>query len=170
MNNALIVVAVVVLLLVVLFLLRVRKTNQAMGDVVAQLCAEFGVPDRPFNLTAAVREVEAGTRPGIPRDGRWWVATGFEQIGDDSRTRLLTEEAVADEPGVRAAINELIDTFGGTAFMPPHLEEGRFVGTMPGVDSNIIYARITGRLRPIGGWLVAVPPGVIASGLRHERR
>jgi hypothetical protein len=163
-NTALIIIAVVILVVVVLVANRIKGNQQEMRKVVSNWCREAGMPDAPFDITAAVRDVMSGKRPGIPRDGQWWIAMGIEQIGDSSRTRLLDEEAVPNRNAVDARMGNLFDMFGGTALMPPHLAEGRFVGQLPGVHEDVVFVRITGRQRPLGGWMVAVPPWLIGEG------
>ena len=164
-NNLVIYVALAIVVLVVLFAIRISRSKRALSNVVSEWCREAGVPDRPLDLDATVRQVVAGKWPGIPRDGQWWIASGIEQIGDSSKTRLMREGTAPSIHAVHAEIEELFDEFGGAAHLPPHLAEGRFIGSMPSIHQDIIYARITGRLRPIGAWLVAVPPWVIGSKL-----
>jgi hypothetical protein len=63
MNNTLIVVAIIVVLLLIVFAVRYRKNSRTVADAISQICRDFGVPDRPFNVQSAVRQVESGTRP-----------------------------------------------------------------------------------------------------------
>src|SRR5688572_24357621 len=144
MNSTIIVIAVVALIVVVLIATRIKGNKQEMGKVFSNWCREAGMPDIPFDINAAVRDVMAGKRPGIPRDGQWWSAAGIEQIGDSSRTRLLVEEAVPNIDAVHTAKDNLFAMFGGTALMPPHLAEGRFVGPLHGVHEDVLFVRITG--------------------------
>jgi hypothetical protein len=88
-----------------------------------------------------------------------------EVVGDSSKTRLLHEDVLPNKESVDASINELFSMFGGTAVLPPHLPEGRFIGSMSNVHPDIVFARITGHLRPIGAWMVAVPPALIRAGV-----
>jgi hypothetical protein len=166
-NTTLLIALGVVVLVVMFVLARIRNANRAVDVGIEGICRELGVPNRPFDLQAAVREVEAGTRPGIPRDGRWWVAMGLGEVGRPSRTRLIEETTAPNEQAVFAKVETMFLEFGGRSPLPPYLAEGRFVGPMNGVHPDIVYARITGRMRPIESWLVAVPPTVIASGLRY---
>jgi len=163
MDNPFIYIALVILVLGALLTMRYRRANQAVGKGISEWCREWEVPDVPFEIEAAVRDVMAGTRPGIPRDGQWWTAMGVEQVGNASRTRLLNETPVPSVEGVYADINKIFELFGGAAEAPPHIQEGRFLGPMTSVHQDIILARITGRYRPIGAWMVAVPPPLIDS-------
>src|SRR5215218_4809078 len=97
MNNTVIIIAVVILVVVVLVANRINRlkdNKQEFRKVFANWCREAGMPDVPFDINAAVRDVVSGKRPGSPHDGQWWVAMGIELIGDSSLTRLLVEEAV----------------------------------------------------------------------------
>jgi hypothetical protein len=145
------------------FLSRYRENQRIFGDFISDTCRELGVPDVPFDMKAAVREVLAGRRPGVLRDGQWWVASGLEHVGNPRRMRLLEECALPDEAAVVASIENLFDFHAGRSPLPPYLNEGRYVGGLLGVSLDVIHANITGRWRPIGGWLVAVPPRLIGS-------
>lgn len=160
MNN-LVAAAIVVVLIVALFVVvRYRANNSKLDQIISDLCRAWGVPDIPFNIQAAVREVMAGRRSGIS-EGEWCVMSGIEVVGQPSRTRLVHELPAPDKAAVDRHINDLFAEFGGTARIPPHLPEGRFVGSMSEIHPDIVHARITGHLRPIGGWLVAVPPQLV---------
>jgi hypothetical protein len=140
---------------------RAKENNAAFGTVVTELCREWSVPDAPFDVKAAVREVAAGVRPGVPRDGQWWFAAGIEQVGASERTRLLVEDTAPDINAAMGLIEAWFSQFRGKALARPHLPESSWHGRMTDVHRDILYARITGKQRPIGGWAVAVPPHVI---------
>jgi hypothetical protein len=95
------------------------------------------------------------------------MALGLGQAGYPSRTRLIKETTAQNEQEIYAQIERMFQESGGRDPVTPNLAESRFVGSMNGVHPDIVYARITGRMRPIETWLVAVPPSVIASGMRH---
>lgn len=167
--DSIIVFAVVVAVLVTgaaVFAIRYTKFNRTAGDHLSKMCHELGIPDFPFDRDAAVRQVLAGTRPSIPRDGQWWVAMGIEQVGYPSRTRLVREDAAPDIGAVHEGIAALFNRFGGAAVAPPHLPESRIVAPMSHIHRDIILARITGHDRPFGAWLVAVPPTIFGAGKR----
>lgn len=163
MNNSVLVVVIVLVLLVVWFLFRMSRNKRAIKDVISQICEVEGVPDIPFEPSTAVRQVLSGTRPGLPRDGQWWVASGVEMIGNSGLTRLFEETTLPNRVAVHEYIEDFFAPHAGSAINPPHLAEGRFIGNMMDQPSEVIYARTTGRLRPIGAWVVAVPPGLIES-------
>ena len=159
---------VVYLLLVILavgvvFAVLHARANRSVSGGWSEWCRHHGVPDVPFDYTAAAREVVAGTRPGIPRDGQWWVAHGIEQVGRRSMTRLFDENALPDLDTVHGVISNVFGDHRRTAEEGRHFADSHVVTTMPSVHRDIIVARITGRYRPIGGWLVAVPPRLIGS-------
>lgn len=166
MNNAVLVVLIVLFLLVLWFLFRVSRNKQAMNDVISQICEAEGVPDVPFDPQATVRQVLSGTRPGFPRGGQWWVASGIEMVGNSGQTRLVEETTLPNRAAVHEYIEEFFAPHAGPALNPPHLAEGRFIGKLMGQPNEVIYARTTGRLRPIGAWVVAVPPELIDSKRR----
>lgn len=167
MDNPIVYIVLVVLVLGAVIAVRVVRSHRAMDTALSEWCRDQGVPDIPFDLTTAARQVVAGTRPGIPRDGQWWVAMGIEQVGRPSATRLLDEDVEPNEDAVYDTIALLFDHHGGSATNFPHLAESHFVGRLTSVHGDIILARITGHHRPIGGWMVAVPPWSI--GARRER-
>lgn len=147
------------------FIRQVGENNRAFDDAISDLCREAGVPDVPFDLQAAVRSILAGTWPNLPDDGSWWVATGIEVVGlpaRRSRTRLLFESTARDAEAVGFMTGELFATWGGPSAVNPNLAAKYFTGSFPG-QKDILYARVTGRMRPIGAWLVAVPPWLIRS-------
>lgn len=162
-DNPAVYIVLVVLVLVAAVAARLVQANRRMDSSLSDWCRKYGVPDVQFDYEAAAREVVAGIRPGIPRDGRWWAATGIEQIGNRSRTRLLDEGDFPDDDAINEVIVALIEQHSGAAILPPHQGESRFIGRMTKIHPDIVFVRITGRHRPIGAWLVAVPPAVIAS-------
>jgi hypothetical protein len=137
-----------------------RRNDQDIDHLVAEWCRVQGVPNVSFDLDRAIRDALAGIRPDVPRDGQWWIAVGTEGVGRPSLMRLMDETVAPDRAEVMAGIDRLFAQFGGRAVLPPSLPEGRFLGTWPG-EPDIVYARITGRLRPLGAWAVAVPPWLI---------
>jgi hypothetical protein len=145
---------------------RMKENNAAFGSVVTEICQEEGVPDVPFDLNAAVKQVVAGTWPGVPRDGHWWVAGGLEQIGKSDRTRLLVEDQAVGLADAERLVVAWFAPHRGAGQLPPHLPEGRWSGRMKNIHGDILHFRITGRMRPLGGWAVAVPPHVIGSKRR----
>ena len=157
------ILVLVVVVLGAVFIRFILRYRRATREEISELCREWDVPDVPFNMEAAVREVMAGTRLGIPRDGQWWTAIGVEIVGQPSLKRLLSENPAPNSEAVYAGISNIFDLFGGPAPDPPHIPESRFVGALTSIHPDIIIARITGRYRPIGAWVVAVPPKLIGS-------
>lgn len=166
MNSTVLVVLIVLALLVMWFLFRMSRNKRTIKDVISQICEAEGVPDIPFDPPTAVRQVLSGTRANLPRDGQWWVANGVEMIGNSGLTRLIEETTLPNRVAVHEYIEDFFAPHAGPAISPPHLAEGRFVGNMMGQPGDVIQARTTGRLRPIGAWVVAVPPGLIDSKRR----
>ena len=113
MDSTLLIVGGIILLIAIFFLNRFRTNNRAVDDHIGDICREMGIPNRPFDLEAAVREVESGTRPGIPRDGQWWMALGLGQVGHPSRTRLIEETTAQNERQVYEQIARMFEQFGG---------------------------------------------------------
>lgn len=153
---------VVFVILVFWFFYRSRKHNRQLDFDVAQLCRDYNAPNTEFDLDAAISQVMLGTRPGLV-DGRWWVATGIEQVADRTYTRVLREYFVDAERDVEAAIDELFSVHGENVNDSPVMNEGQYAGSLAGHDGGIVHARVTGKWRPIGGWLVAIPPWLVNS-------
>lgn len=151
MDNPVVYIVLIVVVLGVVFVVRSARGNRTMEGAVAELCRELGAPNAPFDITRTARDVVAGTRPGVPRDGQWWLAPGIEQVGRPSMTRLLEEDAVPDEETVRRVIATVFDDHRGSSELDPRFKESSMVGNMTRVHQDIILARITGRQRPIGG-------------------
>jgi hypothetical protein len=163
-----VVVAVAVVLLLLLIISGARRSanaNQQGRDVISDICVSAGVPDIPVDLNTYTRAIIRGERK-VPLNGYWWVAQGVEQVGVPDKTRMLREWSVPTERDVREIIAAMAAEWGGRALAPPHLNEGFFLGKMPSMPKEVIYARMTGKYRPIGGWVVAVPPEIIAKGRR----
>jgi len=73
LDSPIVYIALVVVVLGVVFAVRIATGYRELSVDLSEVCRELGVPDIPFDFTAAAREVVAGTRPGLPRDGqRWW--------------------------------------------------------------------------------------------------
>jgi hypothetical protein len=161
------IVAIIILIIALFARRRARwpRDEQAMDDLVAEICREWKVPDVPFHLEATVHAVVAGITPGIP-PGHWWTANGIEQSGRPLRTRLLRESNAADLNAIQEVSDRLFDHFGRDEQYRPNFVDGRRVTTMPGLPKEILFARIPGRQPPIDAWIVAVPPATIGASNR----
>ena len=145
-----------------------RINNMIVDQAIASWCRDAGVPDVRYYPKDAAREVIAGTRPGTPRDGQWWIARGIEYPGRPAKTRVLFEGPAPDRDAVQASIHALYTEFGGPSEMfHPGRAEDYTMASIPGLPDETVWARVIGRYRPIGGWLVAVPPHLIGSGRRR---
>ena len=114
-------------MLVILGIIRSHRNNRAVDEFVSQWCRSNGVPDAPFDIKATTREVINGTRPGIPRDGQWWIAKGIEFAGRPSQTRLTFEGSVETFEDVQSNIFAMYDENRGPSEAPPHLADSHVI-------------------------------------------
>jgi hypothetical protein len=150
----------VVVLVPAVVVVRLGIYSRAVAKGLADLCHKLEVPNVPFDRDDAVRQVLAGTRPGLPRDGQWWVARGLGQTGQPARTRLVAEEAAPTLGAVQAKVSAMFAQFAGDA---PAQSGDHLLGPIVDVHRGVLIARTTGIVRPLEGWLVAVPPDLIGA-------
>ena len=153
-------VLLVVVLVIVLLSGGKSANSRDVRVFVADWCRDAGVPNVSFDLDAYVRQVVQGRSDTRLLPGQYWVIEGIEVIDDPSLTRKLvaSPEYPAD---LQPRIAEMFRVFGGNSILPPHSPETRFIGDFPGAHEDVIYARMTGRMRPLGGWIVAIPASLI---------
>ncbi len=168
MSEGVLGIVAVVAIVAVILIRRWMATARAVSTLVAEVCSAHGAPDLQFHLTPYLEAVTKGHHPDVV-PGQWWIAQGLEQVGSPKRARLLKEWTTPSERDVHRAISDMLSVWGGPAILPPHLAEGFFQGGVPGQPKEIVYARVTGRYRPIGGWTVAVPPNLVGQKIDRSQ-